>query len=108
MSAQLRQAGYSGTPLPKKLGLKDGQRVLFLGLPADLNSLTVAAQFVAVHAMELGQSLPAERFDLVHAFFSEAAALAVELPRLLAAIQDTGMIWISWPKKSSRCLFTAT
>ena len=40
-------SGYSSTPLPQKLGLKDGQRVLFLGLPDDLGDLATARAFAA-------------------------------------------------------------
>lgn len=96
----MAEAGYSGTPLPRKLGLKDGQRAAFLGLPDDLAWLATAADFAGVSRTE-GIDRAATGLDVVHAFFTEAKRLAAELPALLAAITPDGMIWISWPKRAS-------
>ncbi len=91
-------AGYSGTPLVKKLGLRDGQKVLFLGLPAPLLWLRSAAAFADVaDAPE-----PLADRDVVHAFFTGTGALAVALPGLRQAMRQDGMLWISWPKKAAR------
>lgn len=98
-------AGYSGTPLPKKLGLKDGQRVAFIALPGTLADLREAASFVAVTELEFpgrtGGRLP-QGLDVIHAFFDSAKALQSALPAFKAAIAPAGMIWISWPKKASK------
>jgi len=89
-------AGYSGTPLAKKLGFKAGFRVRFVGAPADYPKI-------------LGR-LPADvtvatatrgTFDLVHLFTKSAADLERQLPRLKAALAKDGMLWISWPKKTA-------
>lgn len=93
-------AGYSGTPLPKKLGLKDGQRAAFLGLPADLHWLTESVGFTFLAEADRLQR-GAGPLDVIHAFFTRAADLAKALPHLMATIEPDGMIWISWPKRSS-------
>lgn len=91
-------AGYSGTPLPKKLGLKDGQTVAFLGLPAELDDLRSAALFETEQdTVEAGDDL-----DFVHYFTKVRAEFETDLPRLRAAIRPDGMIWVSWPKKASK------
>jgi hypothetical protein len=97
-------AGYSGTPLPKKLGLKDGQITAFIALPPDLEPLTRAADFVQVLQAPSAASLAAAGpvFDLVHAFFTAEADLREALPILRAAIKPAGAIWISWPKRASK------
>jgi hypothetical protein len=103
MTTPLPTSGYSGTPLPKKLGLKAGQSVAFVGLPAALESLAGAEPFAnvdrAVAADELG---PTPAHDLVHAFYTRAHDLELAIGCLKAAIRPNGMIWISWPKKAAR------
>ncbi|MBO6763567.1 DUF3052 domain-containing protein [Maricaulis sp.] len=91
-------AGYSGTPLPKKLGLKDGQAVAFLGLPAELDDLRSAALF----AREQDRAEAGDALDFVHYFTKVRAEFETDLPRLRAAIRPDGMIWVSWPKKASK------
>lgn len=93
-----RAAGYSGTPLPKKLGLKDGQAVAFLGLPADLDDLRSAAVF----ARQQDTAGGGDDLDFVHYFTKVRAAFEADLPRLRSAIRPDGMIWVSWPKKASK------
>ena len=100
-------AGYSGTPLPKKLGLKPSQTVAFVALPDTLAWLASAEPFAEVDrarvADELGPSLP---HDLVHAFYTRKEDLQVGLSCLRAAIKPAGMIWISWPKKAAKVIAT--
>ena len=96
-------AGYSGTPLPQKLGLKDGQRVLFLELPDDLGDLATARAFAAVDRRpwsKLKSAKPA--YDLVHGFTASRAVLEAAAQPLLGAITRDGTVWISWPKKASK------
>jgi hypothetical protein len=84
--------GYSGTPLPKKLGIKDGAQIAILHAPAGyVKSLGVKA------ANELRSDL-----DFVQFFTKSLSELEKQLPRLRKAIKPEGMIWISWPKKSSK------
>jgi len=99
----MAEAGYSGTPLPKKLGLKDGQAVGFFGLPDALAFLGDAADFQAV--THLGaESLTASkaRFDVLHVFTSSRALLEDNAQAMERAIKRDGMVWVSWPKKASR------
>ena len=95
----MAQAGYSGTPLPKKLGLKAGQRVCFLGLPATLSYQQDIDGFAAVFSQ---RSDTAEKLDYLHVFETSRHALEAIAPTLRGAINPDGMIWISWPKKASR------
>lgn len=94
-------SGYSGTPLAQKLGLRDGQRVLFVDLPTSLSDLPRSRNFA-----ELIQAGWADwqggGYDLVHAFTASRATLANGARPLMDAIARDGSIWISWPKKASR------
>ena len=84
-------AGYSGTPLIKKLGIKEGFSVALLGAPSDV-------------IKELGVSNGAKRqppLDYVHLFVKTQAELRAGFPLWAAKLAPAGMLWISWPKKSS-------
>jgi hypothetical protein len=84
-------AGYSGTPLLKKLGIKDGQSVLLRnapsGLPEELRGYAKA---------KLGNNL-----DVVLLFVDSVAVFKAEFVVATQAIHAEGMIWVAWPKKSS-------
>ena len=99
----MSQAGYSGTPLAQKLGLKDGQRVLFIDLPDDLAELAASRQFTEsrqIAAEQFGTAAPG--YDFVHLFTTARSVLeALALP-LMNLIARDGMIWVSWPKKAAR------
>ena len=90
-------AGYSGTPLPKKLGIKEG--TLFAtahapdGFAATLGALPVAAE---------GQPRLRAGLDVVIAFFTVSSALVREWPKLTAAVTPAGTVWVAWPKKASK------
>lgn len=89
-------AGYSGTPLAKKLGFKPGFRVRFVGAPAEYaNLLGKLPADVTVATATRGT------FDLIHLFTKRSADLERQLPKLKAALAKDGMLWISWPKKTS-------
>jgi hypothetical protein len=89
-------AGYSGTPLPKKLGLKEGQRIALINTPAgfekSLGKLPLNSQVVNRLSSPL---------DLVMLFVSEEKKLSVQFPTVAAKLASNGMIWVAWPKKSS-------
>ena len=90
-------SGYSGTPLAKKLSLRDGQRVWFSGMPEH------AADEIDEYALDLTfVADPAEGVDAAHVFVTERA----ELERLLAALRlqiaPDGQVWVSWPKKTAK------
>lgn len=96
-------AGYSGTPLAQKIGLKDGQRVLFIDLPAELEDLATARAFKAVdRAGWLTWQGGAPGYDVIHGFTTSHQVLAENAKPLMGAIARDGMIWISWPKKASK------
>lgn len=89
-------AGYSGTPLPKKLGLKEGQRVFLANAPRgfadELGPLPTAARRLRNAEAPL---------DFALLFVQSRAALEREFPELAALLAPAGMLWVAWPKKSS-------
>ena len=102
MSATLA-TGYSGTPLPQKLGLKDGQRVLFISLPKELKDLRKSRHFIEI--AEAGWETFSDGdpgYDLIHGFTASRAILEKSAKKLMQQIDRDGMIWISWPKKASK------
>jgi hypothetical protein len=92
-------AGYSGTPLPRKLGIKAGQRIAFINAPpAFAEALGALAEGVEAPRTTLrGGAL-----DLIVAFFTERRALEQRLPQLVRALDPAGALWIAWPKRASR------
>ncbi len=98
----MADAGYSGTPLPRKLGLKDGQRVAFVGLPGGLAALASAGGFASVEKVSDWRDVPVIPHDLIHLFTTSAATVDAALPVLRDCIASDGMIWVSWPKKASK------
>ena len=89
-------AGYSSTPLAKKLGIKEGSRIALVNSPKDfqseLGTLPDRAEFVK----RLTNSL-----DIILLFVLTERALAKDFARLAKKLAMDGMIWIAWPKKSS-------
>jgi len=90
-------AGYSGTPLAKKLSLKDGMRVWRDGMPESV-ALEIAAEGVQLQPLEAPEAI----IDSAHIFVTERAELDAKLRQLLPLLSRAGMIWVSWPKKSSK------
>jgi hypothetical protein len=90
-------AGNSGTPLPRKLGLKEGMAVAFLDPPDQLPHLLGPI----LTALNISNRLDRHR-DLVLVFVTAAAELGRQTPALKAAIAPDGMIWVAWPKKASK------
>jgi hypothetical protein len=88
--------GYSGTPLPKKLGIKDGFRVALLHLPADVKA-ELANAFRQCSVLKLG----AGSLDFIFLSVKSRAGLEFDLDPAARALAPAGMLWISWPKKSS-------
>lgn len=86
-------AGYSATPLERKLGLRDGQTVFLDGAPADLVLETAGAHVV--------RRLPASA-DVTLTFHTTLAGLAGRLPVLLERTSTAGMVWVCWPKKAAQ------
>lgn len=88
-------AGYSGTPLAKKLGIKAGHRVAVLGAPAGFEIPDLPEGVDVTDG-------PPEPWDLALSFHDERADLEAELPRLMAALVVDGSLWVAWPKKASK------
>lgn len=90
-------AGYSATPLAKKLGIKEGFRLGFVNAPKDfkkeLGSLSAGVKIF------VGQ-LP-KPLDLIILFTDSARTLNIQFPILAERLSNNGMLWIAWPKKSS-------
>jgi hypothetical protein len=89
-------AGYSGTPLAKKLGFGDGVSVYAVGMPASVKAeinQTAKPKFVAK---------PAKGQAAAHVFATQAKALEAELKKLRTLIAPDGMVWVSWPKKAAK------
>ncbi len=93
---ELGQAGYSGTPLPKKLGIKPECRVCFPGTPDGfLETLGELPEAVEVRARVRGP------LDVIVLFTRRRADLERRLDPLRRAIRPNGGLWIAWPKRSS-------
>lgn len=89
-------AGYSGTPLVKKLGIKEGFNVELAGAPPDfIDALSPLPKKVSIH------SRSRKPLDCVVLFAKKETQLQQNFPRFAARLQPAGMIWIAWPKKSS-------
>ena len=89
-------AGYSGTPLARKLGITAGATVFAVGAPADYVALLAPVPEGVTFAMRLS-----ERTDVVHLFVRERAALATALARYRTRMRPDATIWVSWPKRAS-------
>jgi hypothetical protein len=89
-------AGYSGKPVVQKLGLKPGFRIFVDGLSVAYSD--VVGELPADMMVAKTAKAP---LDAVHLFATEAKGLAAKLRSYRQAIAPDGMIWVSWPKKSS-------
>jgi len=90
------QAGYSGTPLAKKLGLTDGLSVYAASMPASVRAdiqSTAKPKFAGK---------PAKGQPAAHIFHVSARKLEAELKKLRTIIAPDGMVWVSWPKKAAK------
>lgn len=89
-------AGYSSTPLPKKLGIKEGSRIALINAPKDfareLGELPLNAEIVTRVTKPL---------DIVLLFVLNERALLRDFDKLAKKLASNGMIWVAWPKKSS-------
>ncbi|KPM48966.1 DUF3052 family protein [Jiulongibacter sediminis] len=83
------------TPLFKKLGLKDGQKVILLNFPENYFDLLVEVP-------EVEECEDGELADFVHWFGTELIDLRKDISTFCNRIHQNGMIWVSWPKKSSK------
>jgi hypothetical protein len=89
-------AGYSGTPLPKKLGIKEQFCVAFADLPAEVK----AELKDALKTCEMAKD-GKNRLDFAMVFVKSAADLKKSFPQFSKQLAPAGILWVSWPKKSS-------
>ncbi len=94
-------AGYSGTPLLKKLGVKDGMSALLIGVPDGLEPLNAFDGWSRVKRAKSVPKAIGGPYDYIHFFTTSRADYAAALPSLKKALAPAGMVWASWPKKSS-------
>jgi len=90
-------AGYSGTPLVKKLGFKEGFRTALVNPPKGFQKeLAPVPNNVSISVGTLTKPL-----DLIILFADSQKMLKMEFPRLARKLMENGMLWIAWPKKAS-------
>ncbi|MEM7111990.1 MAG: DUF3052 domain-containing protein [Chloroflexota bacterium] len=90
-------AGYSGTPLVKKLGIKAGFKLYAKNPPSNYADLIAPLPDGVRTLKRLSREL-----DMIHIFSKSRAELTTVLPNYRQRIKQNGMIWISWPKKASK------
>ena len=90
-------AGYSGTPIAKKLSLKDGMRVWWDGMPDSVRAEIDQSGTALKH-----RSTPVGPLDEAHVFVTRRDVLDCKLRLLLPMLDPAGTIWISWPKKAAK------
>jgi len=95
--------GYSGTPLAKKLGLKESSRVLLMGAPENFTDLLEPLPAGIVFEEEANSNI-----DIAHVFVTRKEELAKHLGDLRKVLKPDAALWVSWPKKASKVPTTVT
>ena len=90
-------AGYSGTPLAKKLSLKDGMHVWTEDMPAEVRS-EIEASGIAVAFTKS----PERSVEAAHLFVRKRSCLESRLRMLLPLLAPNGFVWVSWPKQAAK------
>lgn len=90
-------AGYSGTPLPDKLGIKSGHTVCAIGSPKAYGKIVAPIPDEVTLTSRISNQA-----DIIHVFSTSRIELERILQRAVASMQPDAVIWISWPKKSSK------
>jgi hypothetical protein len=90
-------AGYSGTPLVKKLGIREGFKILLINAPPDYRTLISPLPAEVSFIISANSAT-----NFVHAFATRRLELARLLPSLRRKLPHDALIWVSWPKKSSK------
>lgn len=103
MKRPIAPAGYSGTPLAKKLGIKQRSRVYVVNPPPDYEKLLAPLPPDATISQRFDSNV-----DLVHAFLVQREDLAKELASLRSNLSVETPVWVSWPKKASKVPTTIT
>ncbi len=95
--AKPASAGYSGTPLAAKLGIKAGSKVVAVGAPKDYRDLLAPLPDDVAFGTQVSRAT-----DVVHVFTAIRAELAGQLATILPKLRPDAAIWVSWPKKASK------
>lgn len=95
-------AGYSGTPLVKKLGIKDGFAVLTVNAPDDYQDLLAPLPDTVTIADAGGPGPRGGATDIVHIFTNSRDELFSKLAECVRRIKQDGSIWVSWYKKAAK------
>ncbi len=98
MEESLTHGGYSGNPLEKKLGLKDGQNIGFYEVPQWFSSWITQLPI----RLRFTPNTPEDLYDYQHVFVHEAIDIEPLIQLARGSMKQNGMIWVSWPKKSSK------
>jgi hypothetical protein len=88
-------AGYSGTPLVAKIGVKAGDRVMLVGAPRDWSIADLPSK---VRVVRRRSPTPA---DVVIAFFRDAASLDRQIASLAQSVTPDGSLWVAWPRRAA-------
>jgi hypothetical protein len=89
--------GYSGTPLPKKLGITAPMQLVAIEAPAEYEAIVGELP----QGVTLGRTA-GKNTDLVHLFATKREALSNHLIKLRAKLGDEAVVWVSWPKKAAK------
>ncbi len=89
-------SGYSGTPLAKKLGIKEGHKISVINQPEYYFTLFTDLPEIKIIKKSKG------KVDLIHFFVKEEKLLLRGIQNLKVSIEQNGTIWISWPKKAAK------
>jgi hypothetical protein len=90
-------AGYSGTPLAKKLSLKDGMRVWWERMPDNVRE-AIGAEGLQLNLLDKAEA----PIDAAHVFVTERFDLEAKLHELMPLLGPSSFLWVSWPKKAAR------
>jgi len=93
----MASAGYSGTPLPQKLGIKDGHRIAVISAPSAF-ALGVLPAGVTLYRSLAGKAM----LDVLVVFVTRRAELVTRITSCRPRMQPAAGLWIAWPKKASR------
>jgi hypothetical protein len=91
-------AGYSGTPLPRKLGIKPQSRIAFFALPEDVET-ALKKELSSCRFVKDGDGK--EQLDFAMIFVKSQAEMKQQFPKFARRLAPAGMLWVSWPKKTS-------
>jgi hypothetical protein len=99
---RMASAGYSGTPLMKKLGARPDMAALYIAVPDAIEPLWSFDAWSTRDVVAQPGAAGRGPYDFIHLFTREASVLAEALPALRTRLRPAGMIWVSWPKKAAK------